>query len=296
MSHTMVHSTEELLILIQQARERGLLGAREEKFVQGALELGQLQVREIMVPRPDVHALPVGATLSELLQLFARTQRSRIPVYQGALDHVLGFVHIKDVFGYMVEQQRRAEQGRAAVPFDLRRMLREPVIVPETKLASDVLGELRQKGVGLALVVDEFGSILGIVTLEDALEQVVGEIHDEFDLVEPAQLLPDGSMVLDASLNVRDLQVQYEIELPEDPAYATLGGFVLAQLGFIPSGGESFEFQGYRFTVLEMDLRRIARLKVQKLPEAPVLDEQAASKMSREAKRGDKTAATPQRR
>jgi putative hemolysin len=125
---------------------------------------------------------------------------------------------------------------------------------------------------------------------------VVGEIHDEFDLVEPAQLLPDGSMVLDASLNVRDLQVQYEIELPEDPAYATLGGFVLAQLGFIPSGGESFEFQGYRFTVLEMDLRRIARLKVQKLPEAPVLDEQAASKMSREAKRGDKTAATPQRR
>ena len=296
MSHTMVHSTEELLILIQQARERGLLGAREEKFVQGALELGQLQVREIMVPRPDVHALPVGSTLSELLQLFVRTQRSRIPVYQGALDHVLGFVHIKDVFGYMVEQQRRTEQGRAAVPFDLRRMLREPVIVPETKLASDVLGELRQKGVGLALVVDEFGSILGIVTLEDALEQVVGEIHDEFDLVEPAQTLPDGSLVLDASLNVRDLQVQYEIELPEDSAYATLGGFVLSQLGFIPTGGESFEFQGYRFTVLEMDRRRIARLKVQKMPEAPVLDEQSAAKSSSEAKRGEKSTAAPQRR
>jgi putative hemolysin len=296
MSHTMVHSAEELRILIQQARERGLLGAREEKFVQGALELGQLQVREIMVPRPDVHALPVGATLSELLQLFVRTQRSRIPVYQGALDHVLGFVHIKDVFGYMVEQQRRAEHGRAAVPFDLRRMLREPVIVPETKLAADVLGELRQKGVGLALVVDEFGSILGIVTLEDALEQVVGEIHDEFDLVEPAQLLPDGSMVLDASLNVRDLQVQYEIELPEDPAYATLGGFVLAHLGFIPIGGESFEIEGYRFTVLEMDRRRIARLNVQKLPETPILDELRDSKSSGEAKRGDKSVASTRRR
>lgn len=267
MSHTMVHSAEELQILIQQARERGLLGAREEKFVQGALELGQLQVREIMVPRPDVHALPSTASLADAVQLFARTQRSRIPVYQGTLDHVLGFIHIKDVFGALVEQQRRAEQGRPVLPFELRKLLREPVFVPETKMASEVLSELRQKGVGIALVVDEFGSFLGIVTMEDALEQVVGEIHDEFDLSEPAQILADGSMVIDASLNVRDLEMQYEIELPEDPAYATVGGFVLAQLGFIPKGGESFDFNGWRFTVMEMDRRRIARLKVQKLPE-----------------------------
>lgn len=267
-SHTMVHSAEELQILIQQARERGLLGAREEKFVQGALELGQLQVREIMVPRPDVHALPVNASLADAVQLFSRTQRSRIPVYQNTLEQILGYIHIKDVFGILVEQQRRAEQGRPAAPFDLRKLLREPLIVPETKLASEVLGDLRQKGVGIALVVDEFGSILGIMTIEDALEQVVGEIHDEFDLAEPARILPDGSMLLDGSINVRDLETQYEIELPEDPAYATVGGFVLAQLGFIPKGGESFDFDGYRFTVVEMDRRRIARLKIKKLAQS----------------------------
>jgi putative hemolysin len=118
----------------------------------------------------------------------------------------------------------------------------------------------------MALVVDEFGSILGLVTLEDIIEQVIGEIHDEFDLVEPPLKLADGGMVFDASLNVRDLEMQYDILLPEDPAYATLGGFALAHLGLIPQGGETFDFEGHRFTVYEMDRRRIARLKIQKLP------------------------------
>jgi putative hemolysin len=266
LSHTTVHSAEELQIIIQQARERGLLGADEERYVQSALELGQLQVREIMVPRPDVHALSAEATLEETIQLFARTQRSRIPVYQGTLDHTLGFVHSKDLFGVLIERQRRAGQGRAPAPFDLRRLARELLIVPESKLAGELLTEFRSRGTAMALIVDEFGSILGLVTLEDILEQVVGEIHDEFDLAEPPVKLNDGSMVFDASLNVRDLEMQYDILLPEDPAYATLGGFALARLGLIPQGGESFDFDGYRFTVYEMDRRRIARLRIQKLP------------------------------
>lgn len=265
LSHTAVHSAEELQVLIQQARERGLLGTEEERYVQSALELGKLQVREIMVPRPDVHALSAEATLEETEQLFARTQRSRIPVYQGTLDHSLGFVHIKDLFGVLLERDRRAVQGRATAPFDLRRLVRELLIVPESKLAGELLTEFRAHGAAMALVVDEFGSILGLVTLEDVIEQVVGEIHDEFDLVERPITLSDGAMIFDASLNVRDLEMQYDILLPEDSAYSTLGGFALARLGIIPQGGETFDFENYRFTVYEMDKRRIAKLKIEKL-------------------------------
>jgi putative hemolysin len=265
LSHTVVHSAEELQILIQQARERGLLDTNEERYVQNALELGQLQVREIMVPRPDVHALPVEATLEEALQLFARTQRSRLPVYQGTLDHAIGFVHIKDMFGVLLDRDRRVAQGRPPGPFDLRRLARELLIAPESKPAAELLMDFRARGVGMAMVVDEFGSILGLVTLEDVMEQVVGEIHDEFDLAERPVTLPDGGMLFDASLNVRDLEMQYDIVLPEDPAYSTLGGFALAHLGVIPTGGETFDAEGYRFTVYEMDRRRVARLKIQKL-------------------------------
>jgi CBS domain containing-hemolysin-like protein len=263
-SHGVVHSTEELQIQIQQAREGGLLAAREEKFILSAIELGQLQVREIMVSRPDMHTLPVEATLEQVMSLFATAQRSRIPVYRGAIDHILGFVHIKDMMWVVLDRERRLEEGSAPPPpFDLRRVLREILIVPETKPASELLVELRTRHVGMAVVVDEFGSILGLVTMEDILEQLVGEIHDEFDVIERPLTLADGAVVFDAALNVRDLDTQYNITLPDDPAYATVGGFVMDQLGFIPRGGESFEFGPYRFTVVEMDGRRVARVKIQ---------------------------------
>jgi len=264
-SHTLVHSAEELQIQIQQARERGLLAPGEESFIQRAIEMGQLQVREIMVPRPDVHLVQVEASLEEVMKVFATTQRSRIPVYEATPDHILGFVHIKDLLWVLLDRERRAEEGLPPPEFDLRRVLREVVIVPESKPASELLTELRASRSGMAMVVDEFGSILGLVTLEDILEQLVGEIHDEFDVVERPLALADGAMVFDASLNVRDLETQYNIVLPEDPAYATVGGFALSQLGFIPRGGESFEYGGYRFTVLEMDRRRVARLKIQRI-------------------------------
>jgi putative hemolysin len=264
-SHGVAHSTEELQIQIQQARERGLLGAGEEKFIVSAIELTQVQVREIMVPRPDMHTLPVESTLDQVMRAFATTQRSRIPVYRGSQDHILGFVHIKDMLWILLDRERRAAENLPPPAFDLRRVLREVLIVPETKPASELLPELRARHVGLAMVVDEFGSILGLVTLEDILEQVVGEIHDEFDIVEQPLTLADGAVVFDAALNVRDLDAQYNIALPEDPAYATVGGFVLDQLGFIPKGGESFEFGTSRFTVAEMDGKRVARVKIQRI-------------------------------
>ena len=273
--HGVAHSTEELQIQIQQARERGLLAVGEEKFILSAIELSQLQVREIMVSRPDMHTLPVEASLEEVMKVFATTQRSRIPVYRDTVDHVLGFVHIKDMMWVLLDR-RLEEKPPAGLPFDLRRVLREILIVPETKPASELLMELRARHVGMAMVVDEFGSILGLVTKEDLLEQLVGEIHDEFDVVERPLTLADGAIVFDAGLNVRDLNSQYNITLPDDPAYATVGGFVMAQLGFIPRGGESFEYGLYRFSVMEMDGRRVARVKIQRLREAEQKKSEAA--------------------
>jgi CBS domain containing-hemolysin-like protein len=224
-----------------------------------------VQVREIMVPRPDMHTISSEASLEDVMRVFATTQRSRLPVFRLADDHVLGFIHVKDMIWVLLDRERRLEEGLAPQEFDLRHVLRDALIVPETKPASDLLRELRTRRIGLAIVVDEHGSILGMVTLEDILEQLVGEIYDEFDVVERPLTLADGAMIFDASLNIRDLETQYNIALPDDPAYSTVGGFILAQLGFIPRGGETFEYGGYCFTVVEMDARRVARVKIQQL-------------------------------
>jgi putative hemolysin len=264
-SHTLVRSTEELQVMVQQARDRGLLPAAEVKFIQAAMELGQVQVREVMVPRPDMHALPAGANLETTMTMFATTQRSRIPVYENSLDQILGFVHIKDMIWVLLERARRAEENQPLADFRLRSVLRDVLIVPESKAVSELLLEFRARRTGLAMVVDEFGSILGLATLEDILEQMVGEIHDEFDVVERPLNLPDGGVIFDAAIKIRELEARYNIVVPEDPSYETIGGFVLNRLGFIPRGGESFEADGFRFTVMEMDHRRVSRVKMKPL-------------------------------
>ena len=267
-SHTQVHSAEELQIQIQQARERGLIGLDEEKLIAGALELDRMQARELMVPRPDVHSVTADATLDDVMRVFVTTQRSRLPVFEGAGDHVIGYIHIKDVVWLLLDRERRSEEGWTAPEFNLRHMMHEILIVPESKPANELLRELRLRHGWMAMVVDEFGTILGLITLEDIMEQLVGEIHDEYDVILKPLIVghgADSAMIFDASLSLRDLESQYSIILPEDPSYATAGGFVLAQLGFIPRGGESFDFGGYRFTVVEMDRRRVARVKIQRL-------------------------------
>jgi len=273
--HTVAHSAEELQVQIRQAAEHGLLTPGEERVILGALELRQVRVGEIMVPRPDVHALSVECGFEETLAAFAKSQRSRLPVYESSFDHLLGWVHVRDMVAVVLERERRSESNAARQPsptpgpdFDLRRLLRELLIVPESKLAGELLLEMRARHITLAMVVDEFGSILGLVTLEDVLEQMVGEIHDEFDVVQAPQIVGTGSemaMIFDGAIGLRDLETQYEIHLPESPAYATLAGFVLARLGVIPKGGESFDFAGYRFTVLQMERHRVARIKLQRL-------------------------------
>ena len=302
-THTLAHSSEELQIQIRLARERGLLAPGEERFIQAVMELGQLRVREIMVPRPDVHALSVEAGLDEALTLFATTQRSRLPIYEGTLDHVLGFVHVKDMLWVLLDRERRVEEGATVQPFDLRRLLREVLIVPESKLAGELLVEMRTRRITVAMVVDEFGSILGLLTLEDVLEQLVGEIHDEFDAVQAPLIIGTGSevaMVFDGAIPLRDLETQHGILLLEDPAYATLGGFVLAQLGFIPRGGEGFDYGGYRFTVVEMDRRRVAHVKLQRLvpsgepPAAPSTEKEVPADTTRIASKSAMQGPDPQ--
>lgn len=294
-SHTLVRSIEELQVMVQQARDRGLLPAAEVKFIQNAMELNRVQVRELMVPRPDMHALSADANLEDVMRMFATTQRSRIPVFEGLLDHIVGFVHIKDMIWTLLDQARRTEEQLPPTSFRLNSLLRDILIVPETKPASELLLEFRSRRTGLAMVVDEFGSILGLVTLEDILEQLVGEIHDEFDVVERPLVLPDGSMIFDAAMKIRDIETQYGIGLPEDPAYESVGGFVLNRLGFIPRGGESFETDGYRFTVMEMDRRRVSRVKIKSIqpmqrpqsdlaaPEGPVATAKTAAASSSDA-------------
>jgi putative hemolysin len=257
-----------LQIQIQEARERGLIGVEEEKIIDSALELDRMQARELMVPRPDMHSVTADATLDDVMRVFVTTQRSRLPVFEVAGEHVLGYVHIKDVVWILLDRDRRSEEGWTAPEFNLRRLLHEIVIVPETKPANELLLELRSRHGWMAMVVDEFGTILGLITLEDVLEQLVGEIHDEYDVVQKPQIIGHGAdtaMIFDASLSLRDIESQYNIVLPDDPSYATVGGFVLAQLGFIPRGGESFRYHRYFFTVVEMDRRRVARVKIQVL-------------------------------
>jgi magnesium and cobalt exporter, CNNM family len=271
-SHTQVHSAEEMQIQIQQAGERGLIGRDEERFILGALELDRTQVRELMVPRPDIHFVIASASLDDLLRVFVTTQRSRLPVFEGDGDHVLGYLHIKDIVWVLLDRERRAEEGWPPAEFNIRSLLHEISFVPETKPVNELLQDLRAHHGGMAMVVDEFGSVLGLLTLEDIVEQLIGEIHDEFDVVQTPVVVgqgADAATIFDASLGLRDLESQYNILLPEDPAYATVGGFVLARLGFIPRGGETFDCDGLRFTVVEMDRRRVARVKIQRLKPLP---------------------------
>jgi CBS domain containing-hemolysin-like protein len=221
-----------------------------------------------MVPRPDVHFVTADASLDDVMRIFVTTQRSRLPVFEGAGEQVLGYLHIKDIVWVLLDRERRAEDGWTAAEFNVRSMLHEIAIVPESKPVSEMLLEFRAHHGWMAMVVDEFGTILGLLTLEDILEQLIGEIHDEFDVVERPIVVGQGAdvaMIFDASLGLRDLESQYNIVLPEDRSYATVGGFILARLGFIPRGGESFDFNGFRFTVVEMDRRRVARVKIQRL-------------------------------
>ena len=260
-----LHTPEEVKLIVAGIRKRGLLGEEQEDMIHSVFDLHHVHVREIMVPRPKITCLPLTRDLSQLLERVVEDQHSRIPIYEGSPDRIVGVLYTKDLLRVLLD--RRKQGVLLDAPLDLRALLHQPMIVPETMLLNQMLEEARRKHSQMALVVDEFGTFVGLVTIEDVLEQIVGEIQDEYDQEERAiRMVSENVLVVDGSLSLRDLAEDYDLVLPRGEGYETLAGFALARLGFIPQGGESFVFEGRRYTVLEMDGRRVAKMRVEKIP------------------------------
>jgi len=246
-------------------------------MIHHALELDSVTVRQVMVPRPDIFSLPADLTLDEAFSRVVEEQHSRVPVYdpQRGREHIIGVLYSKDLMRWM--RLRLTLTPNQAVSSRIAKMLvsqvmRNVLVVPETMALTDLLSEFKQRKRHLAVVVDEFGSTAGVVTVEDVLEQVVGEIEDEFDIPPATQpaLEEDTTLLLEGSVNIRDLESQYQVTLPSDGGFETLAGFVLARLQKVPAPGDSFEFEGRRYTVEEMEGHRIAKVKIETLETAPL--------------------------
>jgi len=263
-----IHSAEELKLIAAAARRLGLLPKFQETLVRRALELGDVPVREMMTPRPKIFSLPSNMLFEEACSRIATRHHSRIPVYDEARgpEYIVGAVYARDLarFFYL-----RAE---AAVRPELRlkQIMHEVLVVPETKSALDLLLDFQRLRRHLAIAVDEFGSTVGLVTAEDAIEQLVGEIEDEFDTPSTPFLLDaGGALTIDGNTNLRDLEMQMQWSLPRSGGVETVAGFVLAQLGHIPQSGESVVYEGRRLTVVSMEALRIAKIRVEKAPAPP---------------------------
>ena len=243
------HTAEELKYIIRSSQ----LEQFENTAIGRLLELDHYVAREIMVPRNNIVSLPVDADFDRVLRTVNEQQYTRIPVYEGDPEHIIGILHAKDLL--------RRQSG----PFHLRRLLRKPLVVPESKALGELIDEFRTSHNHMALVVDEFGTIAGLVTLEDVLEQVFGEIEDEYDARRPAPAPGAERVELDGVTSIRDLETQHGIQLPADAGFQTLAGFLLFRLGDIPAAGQTLEHQGLRFTILEMERNRIASVRIDKI-------------------------------
>jgi putative hemolysin len=261
-----VHSPEELKLIATATRRMGLLPTFQEEIIHRAIELSHLVVREIMTPRGKIFSLPANLTLEQASARIVDEQHTRVPVFdpERGPDHIIGMVHSKDVSRLMHFRATALGLGATGESrLTLRDIMREVLFVPETKLAVELLQEFQQQRRHLAIVVDEFGSTSGLVTAEDLLEQVVGELEDEFDLGTRDHVLSaTGAITLDGSTPLRDLATRLDWEFPRQPGIETLAGFMLSELGHIPIVGESVTQAGRVFRVVEMAGRRISRIQV----------------------------------
>src|SRR5579872_320621 len=263
------HSVEELKFIISSSQREGHLESFEEATISRVLDLEGYAVREIMVPRNDLVSLPVDAGIDQVLNVMLEHQYSRVPVYEDSREKIIGIVHYKDLMRVWMERKIAMDKRQPLRPFQLRRLMRKPLVVPETKPISQLIDEFRESHTHMALVVDEFGTIVGLVTLEDALEQIFGEIGDEHDIKRVLPLIGAPMVELDGGTTIRDLEMQYRIDLPSEAGFETLAGFLLFRFGYIPKVGESVAYGPWRFTVLEMDRNRIARVRIERLQAAP---------------------------
>ncbi len=251
--------TEEWIqALIEAGEEEGLIAKDENEMIQGIFDLRDTVVREVMVPRPQVAALPADATIEDFLALLQREGHSRVPLYERTLDNIVGIVYAKDLLRHWDKDPRT---------FRVREVVRTPLFVPDSKRVKDLLHELRRSRVHLAIVVDEYGSTAGIVTIEDLIEEIVGEIKDEYDAAEedPIKRLDDGSFSVDPGVNLADLVDAVGVPLPPEiptAEFDTVGGLIFHLAGRIPRQGETVRTGAMAFTVERATDRRLGRVRL----------------------------------
>jgi putative hemolysin len=249
-------SVDEVKSLVREGAAKGIFNETEKELIHSVFEFTDTPVKAVMLPRTEIHGIEVHANLAEVAKSFVDSGFSRIPVYENNLDNVIGVLINKDVFKALQEK----------TDFRIRDHLHPAYFVPSTLPISELLKQLQRRHLAIALVVNEYGEVEGLATLEDLLEEIVGEIRDEYDREErgPVEKLADGSMVIQGSALLKDLKSDYELPFEESPDYHTLAGFVLAQLQTIPRGGERVEHNGYRLTIVDMEGRRIVKIKLEK--------------------------------
>ena len=257
-------STEELKLLVETGSEEGSIEEEEKEMIHGVIELGDKVVHEVMVPRIGIRAINVDDTLDEVLEMIVRAGHSRVPVFEDNLDNIVGILYAKDLLPYL------KGNGRSNGTIDIRSLVRPPVYVPESKPVDDLLHEMQVQKRHIAIVVDEYGGTAGLVTLEDVVEEIVGEIQDEYDTEEP--MLEDVSTDeelawrLDGRVSMDDLRDLFDLsddDEPDEDAYDTVGGFVVHRVGRIPLPGAEVQFRdGVRIMVESAEPRRVAKVIV----------------------------------
>ena len=255
-------TSQELEYLIELGARQGSIDKVREQLLSSVLAFTEVLVKEIMIPRTQVVALEETATYEEALKLVTESELSRIPVYRGSLDEVVGVLHAKTLLADV-------KKGIEPAEFQLVNYLKKPFFVPEVMKVSRLLTEMQRRKTHLAIVVDEFGGTSGIVTLEDVVEEIVGEIHDESDVEEKRlKVLSDGVVLADAQVSIRDLEEHLGVEFPEGGDYETLGGFLTATAGRVPPPGSLVVWGGLTFTVKAADDRRVQKVEIARKPAA----------------------------
>ncbi len=249
---------EELHELMDASEEEGLINEDESEMIRAIFTFGETVVREVMVPRTDMACIPVDATSEELIATIIGCGHSRIPVYEGTVDNITGILYAKDLLKFW---------GESADSLDIKKVARPPFYVPETKKLEELLQEFKKLRVHIAIVIDEYGGTSGLITIEDLLEQIVGDIQDEYDIEEELiQLQPDGTTVLDARLPIEEFEQFFEVEV-EREKFDTVGGLIIYLLGRIPRSGDKVSCSGVLFTVLSAGERRIGKLRAERIIE-----------------------------
>jgi CBS domain containing-hemolysin-like protein len=249
------HSEEELRMLVAASTRKGILQESERVLLGNVLDFADTLVRQVMVPRTEMVAVPDDTTVDGVIELLRQSPFTRIPVYHEDLDHVAGVIHVKDVVG--------ARPDRPA-----RELMRKPLYLPETAHLDRALAQFRRERVQLAIVIDEFGGTAGLVTLEDVIEELVGEVQDEFDREAPMIREENGVFLINGLMTLADARERLRIELADEP-YDTIGGMVFGRLGRLAKVGDTIDVEGYRFTVTAVDGRRVAQVKAKRLAPRP---------------------------